>query len=64
MLIGIVLAVFGGLLTFGISYDYFVRKSFKSSKHKTSIDQTPNHHIDNARVDGAANQMSGQSTGF
>ena len=64
MLMGIVFAVFGGLLAFGIAYDFLVRKSFKSSKHKASIDQTPNHHIDNARVDGAANQMSSQSSGF
>lgn len=76
MLMGIVLAVFGGLLTFGIAYDFFVRKSFKSSKNKASVDQISNpnmdsrrvdmaaRHIDNARVDGAANQMSSQSTGF
>lgn len=76
MLLGIVVAVFGGLLVFGISYDFFVRKSFKSSKHTASINEAADpgadsrrvdiavRHIDNARVDSSANQISNQSTGF
>ncbi|MFD1030284.1 hypothetical protein [Metaplanococcus flavidus] len=76
MLGGIVLSVFGVLLAFGISYDLFVRKSFKSAKNTASGIETANHpidngrvdnaarHIDNARVDSSAHQMSSQSTGF
>lgn len=64
MLIGIVLGVFGGLLTFGVLYDSFVRKSFKAQKSQEHLPPHANQHIDNGRVDGAANQMSNQSTGF
>ena len=76
MLVGIILAVFGVLLVFGISYDYFVRKSFKASKNTEPGKVTVNHdidsrrvdtaarHIDNGRVDSAAHQTSSQSTGF
>ncbi|WP_422122445.1 hypothetical protein DHX103_11620 [Planococcus sp. X10-3] len=66
MLVGIVLTVFGVLLAFGISYDLFVRKSFKSSKNTKSGIETVNHHgrvnsaahhIDSKRVDTAARHI-------